>query len=60
MNENDNCIHKYYAPFFGQTTMNMYLLYQNMIQKNKHFVVIKNYFGLIILQENILTYVSDL
>ena len=45
MNDDDNYIHKYYAPFYHQRIMNMYLIDQNIIQQNKEFIVIKHYFG---------------
>ena len=44
MNDDDKFIHQYYAPFFCQRTTKIYLLDQNMIQKNEQFFVIKNLF----------------
>ena len=41
MNDNDNFIHKYYAPFYHQIIMEIYLLDQNMINQNEDFVVKK-------------------
>ena len=39
MNDDDNYIHKYYAPLYHQITKDMYLQDQNMIQRNEEFVV---------------------
>ena len=44
MNNDDNFIHKYYAPFFCQRTMKIYLQEHNMIQRNGQFVVRKKLF----------------
>ena len=44
MNDNENFIHKYYAPFYHQKIMKMYILYQNMIQQNEEYAVIKRLF----------------
>ena len=35
MNNDENYIHKYYAPFYHQRIMNMFLLYHNIIQRNE-------------------------
>ena len=48
MNDDENFIHDYYAPFHHQRIMKMYLLDQNMIQQNGEYVLIKRYFGFII------------
>ena len=48
INDDDSFIYKYYAPFYHQIIMKMYLLDKNMIQQNKKIVVIKHYFGLTI------------
>ena len=34
INDDENYIHEYYAPFYYQITMNMYLQDQNMIHQN--------------------------
>ena len=44
MNGDDNFIYKYYAPFYHQRIMKMYLLYQNMIRQNNFFFVIRTLF----------------
>ena len=36
----ESFIHKYYTPFFSEITMKMYILDQNMIQRNESFLVI--------------------
>ena len=41
MNDDDNFIHKYYAPFFFQRIIQMYLMDHNMIQQNEQFVIIQ-------------------
>ena len=41
MNDDENFIHKYYAPFYHQRIINMYPLDHNIIQQNEEFVVIK-------------------
>ena len=49
MNDNDNYIHKYYVPFYHQRTMKIFLQDQNIIQQNKEFIIIKHYYGFIII-----------
>ena len=41
MNDDENLIHKYYAPFYYQRIMKMYLSDQNMIHQNEDYVIIK-------------------
>ena len=50
MKYDDNFIHKYYATFFCQRIMKIYLLDQNMIQQTKQFILIKTLFIFIIKQ----------
>ena len=44
MNDDENYMHKYYAPFYHQRILKMYILNQNMIKQNEAFFVIKTLF----------------
>ena len=48
MNDDNNYTHKYYAQFYHQITMMLYLQDHNILMLNEEFSTRKYYFGFII------------